>query len=98
MVESSREHGHFDGRYPVLPSPAPRTWMSERDDYVGDQLDWCGFLTRFFPDSRRHDLAALAAYDSYKHRPASPYRRRSRSRRAIPLVDEQEPKNCQQIL
>jgi hypothetical protein len=67
MVESSRKHGEFDGRYPVLRKAAARVWVPERDDNDGDQLDWSAFLTRFFPSRRRHDRAALAAYEAYKH-------------------------------
>lgn len=29
-------------------------------------LDWQAFLARFFPQSRRHDLRALKAYESYR--------------------------------
>lgn len=67
MVESSRRHGHFDGRYPVLPKLVERTWVPESADIDGDQLDWSAFLRRFFPNQRRHDRAALAAYQAYKH-------------------------------
>ena len=65
MVESSRRHGHFDGRYPVLPKLVQRTCAPESADTEGEQLDWSAFLTRFFPNQRRHDRAALAAYESY---------------------------------
>jgi hypothetical protein len=65
MVESSRRHGHFDGRYPVRPQLVERTWVPESDDTDGDQLDWSAFLGRFFPNRRRHDRAALAAYKAY---------------------------------
>ena len=68
MVESSRKHGRFDGRYPVLPKPAARTWVSERADNDGDQLDWSAFLGRFFRNRRRHDRAALAAYEAHMQR------------------------------
>jgi hypothetical protein len=67
MVESSRRHGHFDGRYPVLPTLVEQAWVSESADTDGDQLDWSAFLSRFFPNRRRHDRAALAAYEAYKH-------------------------------
>jgi len=30
-----------------------------------ERLDWQAFLARFFPNSRRHDFDALAAYESY---------------------------------
>ena len=65
MVESSRKHGHFDGRYPVLPRPAARAWVPGREGNGGDRLDWSAFLGRFFPNRRRHDRAALAAYEAY---------------------------------
>jgi len=67
MVEASRRHGHFDGRYPVLPKPVERTWVPESADTEGAQLDWSAFLRRFFPNRRRHDRAALAAYQAYRH-------------------------------
>lgn len=66
MVESSRRHGHFDGRYPVLPKHVARTGVPVADA-DGVQLDWSAFLGRFFPRSRRRDGVALAAYDAYKH-------------------------------
>lgn len=66
MVEASRRHGHFDGRYPVLPKLVERTWVPESAD-TGAQLDWSAFLRRFFPNRRRHDRAAVAAYQAYKH-------------------------------
>jgi hypothetical protein len=66
MVESSRKHGEFDVRWPVLPKLAARTWVPERDDNDADQLEWSAFLRRFFPNRRRHDRAALAAYEAYQ--------------------------------
>jgi hypothetical protein len=67
MVESSRRHGEFDGRWPVPPKLVERAWVPERADTDGAQLDWSTFLRRFFPNRRRHDRAALAAYQAYKH-------------------------------
>ncbi len=64
MVESSRRHGHFDGRYPVLPKPTARAWAVP-DNTDADQLDWSAFLEQFFPNRHRHDGAALAAYEAY---------------------------------
>jgi len=61
-IEHSRKHGPFDGRYPpIRHKPAPLSlWR------LGEErLDWQAFLARFFPDSRRHDFDALAAYESY---------------------------------
>jgi hypothetical protein len=66
MVEASRKHGEFDGRWPGLPKLAPRTWVPDPGDSDADELDWSAFLKRFFPNRRRHDLAALAAYEGYK--------------------------------
>jgi hypothetical protein len=67
MVESSRKHGEFDGLYPILPKLAAQTWTPARDDNDVDQLERSAFRTRFFPNRRRHDLAALAAYEAYRH-------------------------------
>jgi hypothetical protein len=61
-VEHSRKRGPFDSRYPHIqhePTPASLWRLGE------ERLDWQGFLGRFFPDSRRHDFDALAAYESY---------------------------------
>ena len=66
-VESSRKHGEFDGRWPVLPKLASRTWVPDHGDDDADEFDWSAFLRRFFPNRRRHERAALAAYEGYKH-------------------------------
>ena len=61
-IEHSRKHGAFDRRYPPIrhkPAPASLWRLGE------ERLDWQGFLTRFFPESTRHDFDALAAYESY---------------------------------
>ena len=31
-----------------------------------DELDWTAFQVRYFPEARRHDLKAIAAYGVYK--------------------------------
>jgi hypothetical protein len=62
MVEPRRKHGEFDRRYPTLSTPATPTWVREIDP----GLEWIEFLTRFFPDRRRHDIEALAAYGAYR--------------------------------
>jgi hypothetical protein len=67
MVETSRRHGEFDGRWPARPKLVERAWVPLSADTDADQLDWSGFLSRFFPSRRRHDRAALAAYEAYKH-------------------------------
>ena len=52
----------FDTRYPpTRHAPIPASlWRSGEE-----RLDWQEFLARFFPDRRRHDREALAAYESY---------------------------------
>ena len=63
-VERSRKHGPFDLRYPPIvhkPAPASLWRLGE------DRTDWEGFRDRFFPGLRRHDLDALAAYESYRN-------------------------------
>ncbi|HLX31193.1 MAG TPA: hypothetical protein VKR79_00335 [Gaiellaceae bacterium] len=32
---------------------------------AAERLDWYAFLARFFPNRRRHDFAAVAAYVAY---------------------------------
>jgi hypothetical protein len=65
MVESARKHGPVDDRYPVgLKLPAP-SWDLQPD--VRGRLGWSAFLRRFFPNRRRHDFAALAAYEAYRN-------------------------------
>jgi len=66
-VESSRKRGAFDGRWPRTPKFAPRTWVPNGGDSDADELEWSEFLQRFFPNRRRHDREALAAYEGYKH-------------------------------
>jgi len=66
MVESARKHGPFDDRYPVrLKLPAPSRDL-RLDGEGGERLEWSAFLARFFPNRRRHDFAALAAYEAYR--------------------------------
>jgi hypothetical protein len=35
-----------------------------REEKVMERLEWSAFLARFFPNRRRHDFAALAAYEA----------------------------------
>ena len=67
MVESSRRHGPFDIRYPLRLKLAAITWELQPDEDRLERLDWSAFLARFFPNRRRHDLEALAAYESYRN-------------------------------
>jgi hypothetical protein len=66
MVEPARRHGPFDTRYPVRPKLAATTWELHPRDRL-ERLVGSAFLARFFPNSRRHDLGALAAYESYRN-------------------------------
>jgi hypothetical protein len=66
MFESARKHGPFDDRYPARQKgPAPRWDLRLGEDPQG--LEWSAFLARFFPNRRRHDFAALAAYEAYRN-------------------------------
>jgi hypothetical protein len=96
-IEHSRKHGPFDRRYPLIrhkPAPASLWRLGE------ERVDWQGFVARFFPDSRRHDFDALAAYESYRNdadrrpadgflAPGSP----TRARNAEPLDTAQRSDN-----
>jgi hypothetical protein len=67
MFESARKHGPFDERYPVrskLPAPSRDLRL---DGEGQERLEWSAFLARFFPNRRRHDLGALAAYEAYRN-------------------------------
>jgi len=33
---------------------------------IGEELAWDAFAARYFPERRRHDLEAIAAYGAYK--------------------------------
>jgi hypothetical protein len=75
MVESGRKHGPFDLRYPVRRKIATPVWELQRDRDGPARLEWSAFLARFFPNRRRHDFEALAAYEAYRNaldRAASP--------------------------
>jgi hypothetical protein len=67
MFESARKHGPFDERYPARQKlPAPR-WHLGVDGEGEERLEWSAFLARFFPNRRRHEFAAVAAYEAYKN-------------------------------
>jgi hypothetical protein len=64
MLESARKHGPFDDRYPVRQKvPAP-SWDLRLHGEGGEKLEWAAFLATSFPNRRRHDFAALAAYEA----------------------------------
>jgi hypothetical protein len=76
MVESGRKHGPFDVRYPVRRKIATPIWELQGDQDGPGRLEWSAFLARFFPNRRRHDFEALAAYEAYRDtldRAASPH-------------------------
>ena len=75
MVESGRKHGPFDARHPVRRKIAGPIWELQPDRDGPGRLEWSVFLARFFPNRRRHNLEALAAYEAYRNaldRAASP--------------------------
>src|SRR5436309_15370929 len=106
MVESARKHGPFDYRGPVRQKlPAPSCDLRPDEDGA-ERLEWSEFLARCFPNRRRHDFAALAAYEAYRgtieqgtlqQRPTThrtfPSRRDggSRSRRAATVASTRVP-------
>jgi len=67
VVEPARRHGPFDTRYPARPKREATIWELQPDQDSSQILGWSAFLTRFFPNGRRHDLDALAAYESYRN-------------------------------
>jgi hypothetical protein len=48
---------------------APATTAVPRIDELPAGLDWAAFSARCFPNGRRHDLDATAAYFAYKQLP-----------------------------
>jgi hypothetical protein len=57
------KHGPFDHRSGLIRvKPAPASLRRPG----AAELDWYGFRDLFFPESRRHDSDALAAYESYR--------------------------------
>jgi hypothetical protein len=66
MVEQARRHGPFDARYPARQKIAASAWELQADQDGAESLDSSGFLARFFPDRRRHDFEALAAFQAYE--------------------------------
>jgi hypothetical protein len=66
MVEAARRHGPFDDRQRVrMKLPAPSCDLEPDGD--GERLEWSVFLARFFPNRRRHDFTAIAAYEAYRN-------------------------------
>jgi hypothetical protein len=92
VLESARKHGPFDERYRVRQKLPAASWDLRLNEDGGDRLEWSAFLARCFPNRRRHDFEALAAYEAYRNTlepgtaqqrptlPALPGRRNGRSR------------------
>jgi hypothetical protein len=66
MIDSGRKHGPFDFRYPVRRKLAAPIWELQPQDGP-ERLEWSVFVARFFPNRRRHDSEALAAYEAYRN-------------------------------
>jgi hypothetical protein len=82
MIESPRRHGHYDPRYPASvfalvddhPEDSPLSiavWENEGGttglaEKPSEPMEWSAFSRSRFPDSKRHDLLALAAYGRYR--------------------------------
>jgi hypothetical protein len=65
MIESARRHGTFDVRYPIRRKNAAPAWDLQRDWDQRGRLEWAAFVAGSFPNGRRHDFQALAAYAAY---------------------------------
>jgi hypothetical protein len=77
MLDIGRKHGPFDFRYPVRRKLADYVWELQPQRDRPERLEWSVFVARFFPNRRRHDSEALAAYEAYRNaldRAASPER------------------------
>jgi len=65
MIESGRRHGPFDLRYSIRRKTASPAWELQPDWDCRERLEWSLFVAGSFPNGRRHDFAALAAYEAY---------------------------------
>jgi hypothetical protein len=65
MIELGRRHGAFDVRYPIRRKAAASIWELQRDWDRRGRLEWSVFVAGSFPNGRRHDFEALAAYEAY---------------------------------
>lgn len=77
MLDLGRKHGPFDFRYPLRRKLATAVWELQPQRDGPERLEWSVFVARFFPNRRRHDSEALAAYEGYTNaldRVASPQR------------------------
>jgi hypothetical protein len=67
MLDVGRKHGPFDLRYPVRRKLATSVWELQPQRDRPERLEWSVFVARFFPNRRRHDSEALAAYEAYRN-------------------------------
>jgi hypothetical protein len=65
MIAASRKHGAFDLRWPGNNRVQHRVAV-ESGSPSDDALDWRAFRERHAETHRRHDLAALCAYATYR--------------------------------
>ncbi len=67
LVEAARDAARTDDRErDQIAWNTPRSTEEEPAAPPSANLDWDGFSQAFYPESRRHDLAAIAAYAAYK--------------------------------
>lgn len=67
MLDIGRKHGPFDFRYPVRRKLAASVWELQPQRDRPERLEWSAFVARFFPNRRRHDSEALAAYEAFRN-------------------------------
>jgi hypothetical protein len=67
MLDLGRKHGPFDFRYPLRRKLATPVWELQPQRHGPERLEWSVFVVRFFPNRRRHDSEALAAYEGYRN-------------------------------
>lgn len=65
MIESGRRHGPFDLRYSIRRKTAAPAWELQPDWDCRGRLEWSLFEAGSYPNGRRHDFEALAAYEAY---------------------------------
>lgn len=67
LVQAAREAAQTDAwERDQVAWNLPDAIEDERVPASSTNLDWAGFSEAFYPGSRRHDLAAIAAYAAYK--------------------------------
>lgn len=64
-IVAERERLAWNLPRPVAPSPHVAGPIADEAP-ARQRLDWQSFLALYFPDRRRHDFEALAAYGEYR--------------------------------